>query len=363
MSYYYNNTTYFRQVEYPYDKTASIASLACPVPPMLEHVLGYSGHMRFVAFYWEPLGDELAWTDGPSSLIGASSGGWQAFTQHPLVRSYLQNYNFGSSDSEATHWLLLDRELRNFTVATVPTVQHFLTQQQPASEPIFVPEVTATLDLTLPFTLDDFAFEEVVVDRAAVRAAIEASDTSIQSMQAWLDAQMSELPYRGFMIKPKQDFGRFPHSIGGQVVAHGFVVTKQGANVMPAAAWFSTITQAQEAIDLLIEADGDADLFWELIRRRTKDTETTEVINIARPIIEAVLRSLLTTKIVLLSDSHLDWLMGTANIQIQDSIVYANDVEVGLYHGQTFAPGWSGIMMIAATWPRETMQILDASQR
>jgi len=39
-------------------------TLAIPVPPQLEAACGYEGDARWVAWYGERAGDELAWTDG-----------------------------------------------------------------------------------------------------------------------------------------------------------------------------------------------------------------------------------------------------------------------------------------------------------
>jgi hypothetical protein len=73
----------------------------------------YPGPRRFIAFYWTPLGDDACFDDGQSSACGLSDNlllltflrrkdvwAWRA--EHEL--------NFGNSDEEATHWLVVDKD-------------------------------------------------------------------------------------------------------------------------------------------------------------------------------------------------------------------------------------------------------------
>jgi len=87
---------------------------------------------------------------------------------------------------------------------------------------------------------------------------------------------MSE-QYRGFTIQPKRDFDRNGFFIKGRVIREGFVVVRDGLNVMPAATWFFTVGHAKTGIDILIEVAGDkagrdfgeyAPRFWEEIKAR-----------------------------------------------------------------------------------------------
>lgn len=78
--------------------------------------------------------------------------------------------------------------------------------------------------------------------------------------------------YRGFDIKVKRDFGGMPHWIDGMpcmwgyVVCHGSAQEYAGCNAMPGATWFQTVKEAKRAIDVFIEANGDADAFWARFR-------------------------------------------------------------------------------------------------
>jgi hypothetical protein len=82
--------------------------LSVPVPPGLAEAIGYRGEARWVAFHWEPCGDESFYDDGRSSGTGAP---WPylAFARHPVVAPAIAPYDLGSSDSEARECLVLDR--------------------------------------------------------------------------------------------------------------------------------------------------------------------------------------------------------------------------------------------------------------
>jgi hypothetical protein len=95
-----------------------LTPLQTPVPPMLAQAIGYKGNARYVAFHWTPYGDEAEYYDGRIS----STGNWQAFLayiQHPAVSPFLIEYDLGSSDSEAKHALILDREKHEVLIAPV----------------------------------------------------------------------------------------------------------------------------------------------------------------------------------------------------------------------------------------------------
>lgn len=70
------------------------------------------------------------------------------------------------------------------------------------------------------------------------------------------------MEYRGYEIKPKQDFSPTGYFIKGEYVKSGFNVVKDGVNVMPGAIWFQTTIEAKEAIDALTLAQDNTDLFW-----------------------------------------------------------------------------------------------------
>src|SRR5262245_34059917 len=110
--------------------TATLTLLSLPVPPMIEEALDYHGASRCVAFSWTPAGDELVYDDGTVSADG-SWVAWLTFLHHPRVAPALRSYHLGSSDNDATHWLLLDRDARALSIGTAAAVKHFLRQATP----------------------------------------------------------------------------------------------------------------------------------------------------------------------------------------------------------------------------------------
>src|SRR5207244_734575 len=70
-----------------------------PVPPNLAEAFGYRGEARFVAFRWEPAGDELVYDDGRLSGTG-DPWTFLAYRRHAKVTPHLKPYNLGHSDIE-----------------------------------------------------------------------------------------------------------------------------------------------------------------------------------------------------------------------------------------------------------------------
>jgi hypothetical protein len=81
------------------------------LPPGFLQTFGYQGGRRFVAFFWEPSGDEACYDDGVSYACGMSDN-WLhlGFIRRPEVRRWLdeQGLNLGNSDEPAEHWLVAD---------------------------------------------------------------------------------------------------------------------------------------------------------------------------------------------------------------------------------------------------------------
>jgi hypothetical protein len=104
--------------------------LPVSAPPVLCEAVGYPGRARFVAFYWTPDSDEMMFTDGHISADG-NWYAWLTFVQHPEVAVHLDPYDFGSSDNEAKHWLLIDRETNEIYAGMPKEVCRMLVQQIP----------------------------------------------------------------------------------------------------------------------------------------------------------------------------------------------------------------------------------------
>jgi len=111
------------------------------LPESFEAALGYSGGLKWVAFYWEPCGDEAVFDDGFCSG-DCSWHGFLNFVEHPKVKPWLAEYDLGSSEFEAKHWLLCDLVSREVYVGERAEVNKFLQEETsktlPASPPLEV---------------------------------------------------------------------------------------------------------------------------------------------------------------------------------------------------------------------------------
>jgi hypothetical protein len=171
--------------------------LSVPVPPMLEAALGYAGTARYVALYWRPAGDALVWDEGWRSADGA----WQGcltFTRHPRVAPALAPYEFGDSDTPATHWLLLDREARTCCVGTAAAVQQALYMENPAPDMAAwpglgaVPLLPALTENALQAFLEGFRDVQVTIAPEEIHQQLAAHARVLDELTAWLDAQARE---------------------------------------------------------------------------------------------------------------------------------------------------------------------------
>lgn len=114
-----------------------IRKLPVKLPWPFEDALGYPKGFRWVAFFWEPCGDEVMYDDGYCS----GDGNWYGFLQfirHPSVAPWLAGCDLGSSEDEATHWLLCDLQGRDIFVGERAEVNAFLTNEVKK----YVPHVT-----------------------------------------------------------------------------------------------------------------------------------------------------------------------------------------------------------------------------
>ncbi len=105
-----------------------IRQIPVKLPRSFEKALGYPGDSRQVAFYWDPCGDETMYDDGICSG-DCNWPGFLEFVRHPSVAPWLSPYDLGSSDSEAKHWLLCDRESRKVYVGERDLVQAQLSDE------------------------------------------------------------------------------------------------------------------------------------------------------------------------------------------------------------------------------------------
>jgi hypothetical protein len=160
-----------------------IIPLKVPVPPMLAQALGYNGEARYVSFQWTPYGDEADYADGRLS----GTGNWQAFLayiRHPVVSPYLKAYDLGSSDNEARHALILDRDKLEIMIAPVKEARAFLEAQWP-------PQPTIRMSKEEYLAMVSQALKKVKqpdeIDIEEIQRRIKEQYALVEDMQRWLD--------------------------------------------------------------------------------------------------------------------------------------------------------------------------------
>ncbi len=110
-----------------------MVTLPLHAPPTLLSAVGYRGEAQYVALSWTPYGDELVIYDGTTQVVGGgNTHAWVAFLDHHLTRAILRGYDLGSSESEARHWLVVDRQSMRMSIA-LPTDATTLLRSQPST--------------------------------------------------------------------------------------------------------------------------------------------------------------------------------------------------------------------------------------
>lgn len=84
-----------------------LQALDIPVPSAFLEAIGFSSEARHIGLFWQPAGDEFRCGDGRTEVDGSYSA-WLQYCRHPRIYPHLAPYHFGSSDSEAIHWLIID---------------------------------------------------------------------------------------------------------------------------------------------------------------------------------------------------------------------------------------------------------------
>lgn len=157
-----------------------------PVPPNLCDALGVRSDARFIGFEYSPLGDQLVWTDGQSSGSGATWA-YLSFKRHPAVRSHLEPYDLGSSEEEAVHMLVIDRDANTASVAPIADARAFLTDQHPPA-PELTPEQQALFHEEVERMMREW--REQPVDPQAIERQMREQSTRMAVMLAFLDQQV-----------------------------------------------------------------------------------------------------------------------------------------------------------------------------
>jgi hypothetical protein len=165
---------------------SNLTPLNIPVPPMLATAIGYTGEARFISFQWTPTGDETDYSDGSVS----ATGNWQAFLafiQHPAVSPHLKDYDFGSSDSEAKHALILDQKELALFVAPVREAEKFLSEQWPKEPPVTMSQEEYTA-LVMKALKNVKPPKDASI--AEIQQRIERQYALVEELQQWLDKQL-----------------------------------------------------------------------------------------------------------------------------------------------------------------------------
>jgi hypothetical protein len=108
-----------------------------PLPFSQPHAfaaqLGYCGGRRFVAAYWDPLGDDVTVHDDRWSATGLGDRyAWSDFVYQKQIQTWLgqRDINVGNSDEEATHWLIIDRLTNDGFIASRNHGRQIIQQQR-----------------------------------------------------------------------------------------------------------------------------------------------------------------------------------------------------------------------------------------
>jgi hypothetical protein len=191
------------------DVPQGLVPLQVPVPSNLERAFGYAKSdispelVRWVAWWWEPSGDEFCYHDGHALVIGAAWAAWLAYTRHKAVSAGLGGFDFGSVELEPAVCFVLDRKARKAYAAPKASAFHLVREQwknvavpQEHGEPV----QDAGENAPTAVTQDDLnellkmVFSETVSNRREVlNAALEAEhaeqDAMLQELDAFVDAK------------------------------------------------------------------------------------------------------------------------------------------------------------------------------
>lgn len=110
----------------------AVAGFQCPAEfwPAME----YEGEARFVAIFWEPGGDEACWADGREMVVGAGWGAYLALLDANFDWGHPAYTMLGSSETRATHWLVIDRMTEWAWLVPVEDAEAVLQRQWPLRE-------------------------------------------------------------------------------------------------------------------------------------------------------------------------------------------------------------------------------------
>jgi hypothetical protein len=126
-----DGTACFRPDRPTEGETMPLIPVPFDLPPAFLDRLRYHHGRRIVAVWWEPAGDEAAFSDGIHGFVGADHYVYWELTRRPAVCAWLaeNRINLGNSDQRPSHWLLIDRATDRAYVCDVASARdHVLTQ-------------------------------------------------------------------------------------------------------------------------------------------------------------------------------------------------------------------------------------------
>lgn len=104
--------------------------LPVPVPPQLEHVVGYPGNARWVSLCWTCCGDSCWYDDGRTSGTG-HPWGYLGWVRHAVVAPSVAVADLGSSERDGTQRLVIDRVERRAYLADAAGARSVVCGQWP----------------------------------------------------------------------------------------------------------------------------------------------------------------------------------------------------------------------------------------
>ena len=163
---------------------------ALPYPPNLAEVLGYSGPERYVAWWWDPAGQEACYADRTRTAMGAArNAAWLTFIQHPVVRPHLTGWQLGTTGDAPRHALVIDREKEAVYAGEKEAVLAWLTETPtPSADP--TPLTVTREDLDRLMEEAHHAMQQATP--GLVMEALRKDQQVLETLKDWLDQQEAD---------------------------------------------------------------------------------------------------------------------------------------------------------------------------
>lgn len=163
------------------------------IPPNLLPALAITTPARYIALYWTPAGDEATWFDGRT---GGDCNWWayQSYFQHILILNAFTDagilpWALGSSDTDPTHWAILDTAETKLYAAPVAAAEPLLHAQWPA---LAIPDdqlsqLLANIDWTQIHASLAQHIAATTFDPETIHQRIAENDRQARAISAWLE--------------------------------------------------------------------------------------------------------------------------------------------------------------------------------